>query len=886
MNIRNLFKTRRRREAELDEEIRSHLQLAAQDRIDHGQSPDDARRGVVKEFGNVALVKEVTRDAWGLAFWESWIQDIRLSLRMLARNPVLTVVAALSIGLGIAANVTIFSFVNALLFTAPAVESPSRLVEIWNYNPAATSVIEAYMPLSFPEFAHYRDNNQTLSGLIAFDSDSTDVTWNRDGLGETVHVAAVSGDFFSLLGVRTVLGRALTADDDQRSATPVVVLSHAFWTRRLGADPAVVGKTLTLNASVFTVAGVAPAEFTSLEAGIVPDLWAPMTMAPQITLDRDSLTSTSRHWLMAVGRLKPDVNLSQSESEFTVLAGRKPQQPPEIKESTRGLNASVFPLQLVPGPFRGYVAGFTGVLMVVAGLVLLIACANVTNLMLARSASRRREMAIRLALGAGRLRLIRLVLTESLLIALLGGALGLVMASWAKVALLGLKPVSIPVQIQAPTDFHVFGFTLLLSAIAGVVFGIAPALRNSRAGLTLRTGPQSGNIGRSRTIAVLVVAQISICLLLLVSAGLCVRSLANARSIDPGFETKNCLIATIDTATLGYSDKQSLLFDRKLIDRVRDIPDVQAASLASYLPLTTTRSTIQVETRSSDGGAQSDVIQTISVAPDFFRTMGTPILAGREFTFEDRQGASEVAVINEALASAWWPNSSALGQHLTVPWSDSRRSDFEIVGVVKTGKYRSLSEAPTPFVYLPLLQNYAAKVRLVARTTGDPAPLLRSLSQEVRTVDPRVALIDAETMDQYMALPLFPVHTFGLLLGVLGFVALVLAITGLYGVLAYGVARRTSEFGIRMALGARWLDIMRMVLKQSLTLTLLGLAIGLALAFGATGALASLLYGIGPSDPLTLAGVTLLLATVAVLASMIPARRATRIDPAAALRCE
>jgi len=804
-------------------------------------------------------------------------QDLRYGLRMLAKNPGFTAVAVLSLAVGIGANTTIFSFVNALLFRQPAVEAPGRLLEVWQRNTKGSGVGK-YMPLSYPGYVYDRDHNQVFSSLLAFDGEMRPVSWSRSAEGGLVQSQLVSGNFFSALGVKLVLGRTFLPEED-RVPPPhlVIVLSRAFWQQHLGSDPAILGKTLTLNGADFTVVGVAPAGFTGIIVGNEPDLWAPLSATHEFTHDPNYLAGWNTFWLFGVGRLNPGVTPSQAQADLSVLSHRLQQDHPE---SNKEIEAATFPVNLVPGPFRGYVAAFTGLLMAVVGLVLLIACANAANLLLAKAMARRREIATRLALGASRGRLIRQTLTESLLLSSMGGAAGLVFALWAVPPLLALKPSSLPIRIDVPIDWRVLAFTFLLALATGIVFGLAPALRSSKLELVQALKDEASVAGfrRSRLRSALVIAQVSVCLVLLIGAGLCVRSLLNARSIDPGFDTRHAVIAQLDPGSLGYSESKGKAFYRELLERVGALPGVSSASLTGYLPLGTASQTQAIVI-----GGREIGMNITSVGPAFCRTMGIPLLRGRDFTADDAMALPRPAIVNEEMARRSWPGQDPIGNRMGLV-HDKSHNDLVVVGVVKTGKYRTLSEEPQPFMYLPL--DYRPRATLVVRTEGDPSALLASVRREVQALDPNVVPIDLETMKQYMALPLFPAHTTGLLLGAFGILALVLAVTGLYGVISYGVGQRTREIGVRMALGANQSDVLKLVLRQGMLLTVVGVSLGVIASLAVTRVLSSLLYGIRPTDGATYISVSLILTGVALAACYIPARRATKVDPMVALRYE
>ncbi|HEV2352349.1 MAG TPA: ABC transporter permease [Terriglobia bacterium] len=813
-------------------------------------------------------------------------KDVRYGFRMLAKNPAFTAIAVISLGLGIGANTTIFSFVNALLLRPPAVEAPAKLVEVWNLN-LHGSGIEHYLPLNYPDYVYYRDHNQVFSSMLAFDGEPHMVIWSRSGQGEKTQGALVSGNFFDVLGVKPTSGRAFLPDEDQTpGAHPVVVLSHAFWEQRLAADPGALGKKFNFNGTTFTAVGIAPAGFSGIIAGIQPDFWTPLAMTFQLTRDPNRLTNHDSYWLFGTGRLKVGVTPPQAQADLNVLSHHLQRDYPKSNDDKE---AALFPVTLVPGPFRGYVAAFTGILMAVVGLVLLIACANAANLLLAQANARRRETAIRAALGAGRGRLIRQILVESTLVAFLGGCAAFLLASWMAPALLTLTPPSLPIKLDVPLDWRVLAFTLAVSLATGVIFGLAPAFRAARVDVipVLKDEGGIGGYRRSKLRNVLVVAQISVCLVLLVSAGLCVRSLMNAQSIDPGFDTRHVLMAEVDPGTLGYSESKGRAFYQELVGRVEALPGVKSVSTTGYLPLTTNQDMAMAGPERQANPAQGlPAINTTDVGPGYFKTMGIPLLQGREFTAQDGPGSPGVAIINQAMAKSFWPGENPVGQRLRLPngSNPATGSSLEIVGVVRTGKYRTLSEDALPFFYRPMLQAYHSKLTLVVRAAGDPHSLLPEVRREIQSLDPNVVPFDMETMQEYMALPLFPAHTTGWLLGAFGFLALVLAVGGLYGVMAYAVSQRTHEIGVRLALGAARVDVIKLMVRQGMLLTLIGIGIGLAGALAATRVLSSLLYGISATDPLTFVGVSLILAGVALVANYIPARRATKVDPMVALR--
>jgi len=824
-----------------------------------------------------------------MAVMETLRQDLRYAIRTLTKSRGLTTVAILSLALGIGANTTIFTFINGLLLRPPAVAEPDRLLEVWQHNSTRGNGVGSHMQLSFPDYEFYRDHNHVFSDMGAFTAETSTVIWNRSGEGEPIQGSLVSANFFSVVGVQPALGRAFLPEDDRAEmAAAVVVLSHALWEQRLGSDSAIVGKSLTLNGRDFTVVGIAPAGFTGLLAGFTPDLWMPVSMhhALNAGLNPDE---RHMHWILGIGRLKPMVTRAQANADLSILGQ---QLATDFPDANRNLLPAALPLELVPSPFRGLVGGASAVLMAVVGLVLLIACANVANLLLAKASSRRREVAVRIALGANRRRLIQQMLTESVLIAALAGAVGLLLSLWAAPLLVSLKPSAVPVVLNASIDIRVLAFTMLASLATGVVFGLAPALHQSKLNQVenLKDGSPHGGSARSRLRNALVISQVTACVVLLVGASLCLRSLLNARSIDPGFDTHNAVAAGINVETFGLDESRGREFYARLLDEVRALPGVRSASLADHLPLGQIMRMQGIaidghDAPSTSSGAPPLAIDMAVVGTDYFDAMGIPVISGRSFSARDDRNAPAVVMINQQMADRFWPHQNAVGQFVSLMGPHDSRVRAEVIGIAKTGKYQSLGEDPKAFFYRPLLQEYQPGVQLIVRTAGDQ-PIADALRRQVRALDSRMALTGLETLEQHMQLPLFPARAAGLLLGMFGLLALTLALVGLYGVMSYSVAQRTREIGVRMALGARRVDVIRLIVGQGLSLTVTGMAIGLAGALAVTRVLSSVLYGIGATDPISFFAVAIVLMMVASVASYVPARRAMRVDPMEALRTE
>ncbi|HZP01925.1 MAG TPA: ABC transporter permease [Terriglobia bacterium] len=813
---------------------------------------------------------------------ETLLQDLRYGFRMLARNPGFTAVIVLSLGLGLGANTTIFSFINALLLRPPAIESPGEVLEISETRRGELRT------LSMPSYLYYRDHSRTFSGILAAAIIPKAAAWVRPEQTELVYAHVVSANYFSVLGVRPALGRGfLPAEDDAEGKSPVVVLADSFWRRRLGADPAIIGKNLTINRHSFTVVGVAPSYFTGTQP-FKPDFWAPLSVLEEIGWSGASRTSWTHAWIYAAGRLQKGVRPSQAQAELNVLAGQLEQSSPN---ANKGWGVALSPVSLAPRFVRNVVAGFGGLLMAVVVLVLLVACANAAGLLTVRASQQRRETAIRSALGASRLRLMRQALTESILFSCLGGVVALLMTFWTSSLLLSLKPsiAMFPIEFDVPVDSGVVAFTLLLSILTGVVFGIVPAARSSRfvPAAALKEEASGGGQRRSRFRSLLVVAQLAVSLVLLLGAGLCLKSLLNAWSIDKGFETRNRFLASFDLENVGYSRAQGEEFHRRLIERVEALPGVLAVGLADELPLGATKSDVEVFAEGQDTATKEQAI-TVSnriVGPRYFQVMGTPLLRGREFGPQDRADSPKVVVINEVMARQFWPGRDPLGQRLTVI-EGGKRTSLEVVGVAKTGKYLSLGESPVPFMYRCLAQEYRPAATMVVRAVTDPRLLMTAVRREFQQLEPNLALNQLCTLDEYVKLSLFLARITSVLLGASGLLAVLLALAGVYSITAFDVAQRTREIGIRMALGARRMDVMGLVMRRGLLLTSAGLVIGLAGAFALTRFLSYLLYGLSPTDPVTFVVVAVLLAAVSMLAGYIPARRATRVDPMLALRYE
>ena len=812
------------------------------------------------------------------------LQDFRYGLRVLLKSPAFTLVALISLALGIGLNTAIFSIVNAILIRPlPLVKQQDRLV--W-----------FRAPISYPDYLDYRNQAQSFEGMAAL-SGTEDFSVASGSEPELIKGEYVTANYFDLLGAGALMGRVFIEADAQ-TPTPVVVLSEHLWRTRFASDSNVVGRQISINQFGFTVVGVMPMNFIGTEVGLNRELWLPLSMQPLLNppeaaraanrgsnrfQDRDS------HWLAVFARLKTGVSREQAGSELTEVARR-------VAESYRGeadaeTLRSVQLLRLNGGmdPRDGEEAlPIVGIAMAIVALVLLIACANIASLLLARAAIRRRETAIRQALGASRPRLVRQWLTESVLLAVAGGALGLVLALWANQLLISYLQSTPLAALDFALDYRVLAFTLLVSVTTGIVFGLAPALQSSRLNIVTvlkSLDPlQVPGAHRSRLRNAFVTVQVMLSVVLLVGSGLFIRALQRANSIDPGFNVERALTVPINLALLRYRETEGQVFYRDLLARIQTQPGVEQATLVRFPQLGFSFAQFQVFTEGSGPASEGISVGYNVIGPNFFKTMGTPLLRGREFTESDRKGSPGTVVLNETLAAILWPGEDALGRRVSITGPEG--PFLEVVGVARDSKYRSLGDVSRPYVYQSLQQSYDPKMTLVVRTTGEPQAITPIVREQIRGLDPNLPIADVKTLRDQLELSLFPSRIAAWTLGGFGLLALLLAGIGIYGVVSYAVAQRTREIGVRMALGAKEKDVLGLVLWDGLIVIGAGLAIGLLLAAAATRAIAGFLYGVEATDPLTFVGVPLVLGLVAFVASYIPARRAVKVDPLVALRYE
>ncbi len=811
-------------------------------------------------------------------------QDLRYGLRGLLKNPGFTAVALLSLAIGIGANTTIFSLINALLLRPLPVAAPERLVNVHATNADGSS----FHSFSYPDYLDYRDQSNVFDGLAAYTINTYSMT--TGGQSERIFGLVASENFFSVMEVRASFGRLFTAEEDRsETGEPVAVLSYGYWTRRFGSDTSIVGKTLTLNGHGYTVIGIAPRKFTGPRVAFAPDIYVPMwTQALAIPRGADWIKNRNGGSLEIIGRLKPGETAQSAQANLSVIAKRIADAYPE---SHTGKGVEVRPTNTGLAFMEGPAIGFMSVLMAIVGLVLLIACANVAGMAFARAASRRKEIAIRLALGAKRSRIMRQLLTESVLLFVMGGIAGLLLAIWLTDLLLAFKPpVPFTIELDLGIDWRVLGFTLIVSLVTGILFGLAPAMQASRPDVLPALKDETGSVPftRSRLRSLFVVGQVAVSLVLLVSTGLFLRSLERARVLDPGFKSENVMNVGFDLSIQGYDEARGEQFYRELMKRVEAMPGVTGAAYARNVPLNggNMELGINVEGVEPPEGRRSFHTDFNVVSPKYFSTLGIQLSRGRDFSDADKQESTRVGVVNETMARRFWAGEDVIGKRFFLG-QVADGTPVEIVGVVRDGKYRTLGEEPRPYFYLSAAQDYQPQMTLHVRTLpGSAASVLAGIRQEVASMDRSVPLLDVMPLEQATGVSLIPLKAAATVAGIFGLVGLLLAAVGIFGVVSFSVAQRTREIGIRMALGAQVRDVLRLVIGQGMRLALAGVLIGLLASVAVTRLLASLLYGVSATDSFTFIVVALLLSIVALIASYIPARRATKVDPMEALRYE
>jgi predicted permease len=923
MRLRALFH-RADIERDLDDELSFHLEKEIEQNLARGMGREEARLAALRSFGGVEKFKEEARDVRGVRLLEDSWQDLRYGLRLMRKAPGFTAIAVLSLALGIGANTALFSLVDAVLLNKLAVKEPEQLVlfnwragRAFRFNGSRGIYVGGDPPgmrggssFEYHTFEKMRDDllhkqDGPLASLFAF-ANLRDLTVLVDEQAEVGQGQAVSGGYFAGLEVPAQLGRTITEEDDNPIAQPAVVLSHRYWQKRFGADSSVIGKRIKLNQTAFTIIGVTPPDFTGTsQVDYHPDLYVPIAFEQTLLGEATAMDRPGKPgiwWLHLMGRLKPGATIEQARDSLngTFQSLALEMMPPAKKANE--------PSQLEQKDYPNLVAlsGSRGmwemrklysfaiyVLFGVVGLILLIACANVANLLLSRAALRGAEITIRLAVGAGRWRLIRQLLTESVLLSTLGGAVGVLFALWGKDALSAMGTGNgdfLPDNIEYSLNWRVLGFTLVISLLTGLLFGLAPAWRATSLDLSTalkESNRSAGSMSRSRISKTLVILQVAISLVLLVGAGLFMRTLRNLERVELGFNRENLLLFSLQPGSNGYKDERLLQFYQRISERLDALPEARSATFAS-IPLIAhyeNNSTILLPGETPQSGAEHMTNIQI-VRENYFTTMEIPLLRGRHFTAQDDERAPKVAVISETLARKYFANDDPIGKR--VGFGEKTAGKIEIVGIARDIKYASQREEDEPLIYMPWQQNTEelGQGYFAIRTTGDPTALIAAVRQSVREVDNNLPVTEFKTQAALANETIRPDRIFANLLSFFGLLALLLAAIGLYGVLAYSVTQRTREIGIRLALGAQRSDVLRLVIWQGLKLVLIGLAVGALAAFALTKVIASQLYGIRATDPMTFLMVGALLMIIALLACWLPARRATKVDPLIALRTE
>ena len=887
LRLRSLFR-KKAVETELGDELRYHLEKKTQEHAARGLSLEEARRKALRDFGGIEQSKENCRDTRRVNLIETTFQDIRFGARMLRKNPGFTAVAVLTLGLGIGANTAIFSMVNSFLLRPLPVKDPDQITVLAMQLKRG----ELQTGFSYPEFEDLqKQSSSVFSDVMAMNLNAGGLTLN--GRTEPIIVYEVSGNFFAALGVRPLLGRFILPEEGSVTAlNPVIVLGYSFWETRFGGDPGVVGKTVLYNGRPVTVIGITPREFHGLSALVDIQGYLPLGMQQvDSSYEHDTPTNRGLRNLALYARLSPEVSLPKAQAALDVVGNRLAKENPKTEE---GMTISVFPERFSrPGPDpERPVLKVSILFLVLAALVLVLACVNIANFLLVRATARQREMAIRTALGGTRLRLLRQLLTESVLLALCGGIAGVLFGLAGSNALssIGHLATSMPVLLDFHLDWRVFSYAFGAALVTGLVVGIVPALRGSGRGVieAIRDGGRTMTGSRSRLRMVLVAAQVGGSLMLLIVAGLMIRSLSHAQRSDLGFDPRNVLNFTLDPNEIGYSRQQGLQFYTQLLERIESMPGVESAGVAFSVPMGYYNDFDWVEVPGYEiphGEAQPIVAYNI-VTPGYFRTMHIPLLEGRDFTKADVENSAWVAIVNETMARKFWPNQSAIGHEFKLA-SDHLHS-LRVVGVVKNSRTLGLVGPIRQYFYQPFAQAYTSLAVLHVRTTFAPETMVASIRQQIASVAPSMPVFDVHTMLQ----SLYTVNGFLLfelaaaLAGILGALGLILALVGVFGVISFTVSQRTNEIGIRMAMGAAQSSILRMILRQGVWIIGVGVLSGILLAVAIARLVGNFISGVSPYDPVTYVSVTAILGAVALLASYLPARRATRVDPVVALRYE
>jgi predicted permease len=837
---------------------------------------------------------------------DTLFKDLKYGLRGLLKRKGFATIAVLTLALGIGANTAIFTLVNAVMLKSLPVEKPEELVLFSDTTGEGTSHTDSprvgeWELFSYASYEYFRDHNQAFQRIAAFRSGESRLSVRRTDSDANAAARAsghlVSGEYFPVLGVRAMRGRVLTPEDDKLGAPPAAVMSHRYWEQELNSDPSVVGKSFIINGTNFTLVGVTPPEFFGVRVRRPPDFWLPLSFQPQIELRNSYLTDKEAYWLTLMGRLKPGVSLDQAQASVNVALRQHlvEQAGSELtEERQKGIQNTYVTLSEGQGGLSGlrnFYSKPLHMLMAIVGMVLLIACANVGSLLLSRAASRKAEISLRMALGATRGRIVRQLLTESMLLAVIGGICGVLLAQWGVYILVGLVARTAPLDTQP--DLGVLAFTAGVSIIAGLLFGLVPAVQASRTNLSSAMKEKTrtrGGVLRFNLSSAMVVMQVGLSMVLLTGAGLFARSLVKLQSQDVGFDRNNVLLLGIDPRLAGYKANELATLYQQIIDRVGSLPQVRNVSMATYAPMSNTRRTSSIQitgyTPQSDGDL---AVQDILTGPKYAETLGVPLLRGREIELRDTAAGPKIAVVNATFAERYFKDQNPIGRTFAFDDDTDGGSTIEIVGVVGDIKSDDARQKTEPTVYRPILQiadQGAFSCTIHVRTNSDPAPLTPQVRQMINQIDDKLPIHGVTTLKEQVHNKLNQERLIAQLVSFFGALALILACIGLYGVMAHGVARRTSEIGIRMALGARSGNIAWMILRETLLLILAGLVLGVPAALIGARLVSTQLFGLSPTDPLTLVGAAFVLAVVAMLAGYLPARRAARVNPLNALRYE
>jgi putative ABC transport system permease protein len=882
------------REAEIVEELSQHLDDCYEEALANGATEAEAARRALAELSENDLLerelRQVERPAprepvlLGLnrrynMLGDIW-QDLRYAVRMLGKNPGFALTAVLTLGLGLGANTAIFSLINTALLRPLPVERPDRLVTL--NDGTYRGMLPAF---SYPNYKDFRDRNDVFSGFMGYRF--AQLSLSHDGVNERLWGFLVTGNYFETLGVKAALGRVISAEDDRLpGAHPVAVISYKCWRQRFGGEAGVIGKNVIVNGQGYTIIGVAQPGFSGTEVIVAPEMWFPMTMQAQIELGSQWLDDRERKAVTLMGRLKPGVGVRQAQTALNSIASQLEREYPDIN---KGMQVELFSPGLIGSGMRGAILGFAGLLMIVVGMALLLVCANLANLLLARATERRHEIAVRLALGASRFRVIRQLLTESLLLALAGGVLGFLLAVWlAKLATALKLPIDVPVVTELQVDIRVFIYACLVSLGAGLLFGLLPAWQATKTDLSsvLKNDASFSSLHRSRLKSGLIIMQVALSLALLIGGGLMVRALLQAQTINLGYEPQRAIEMSFDLRLQGYDSAQGREFQKRLLQRVRALPGVESAAMANIIPvdLHISSQSVFIEGQEPSRSANAPRALTSDITPGYFKAMDTRLLRGRDFTEYDDDKAVRTAIVNESFARRFWPGEDPIGKRFAM--GDPESPKMQVVGVAQDGKYTGLTENKWAFVYRPQWQYRVGATTMVVRAEADPQKVIVLVRRELHQLDPNMPVASARPLVERLSLALLPARIVASALGGFGVVALLLAAIGIYGVMSYTVSRRTREIGVRMALGARRGDILKLIMTHGMALTLIGVAIGLLAATGLARLMKGVLFGVSASDPLTYLGLAALLTLIALLACYIPARRATKVDPMVALRCE